>query len=90
MKFDHDREWSAAARPEEARQEGFVAVPEIFHVFDVNGIRCGSAKSHTSLLSLMGHRICVSAGYTAVALLVKIHRSWGSGTCTSRKRASPY
>ena len=40
MQFDHDRERSAAARLEETRQQRFVAVPEIFHVCDVNVIGC--------------------------------------------------
>src|SRR5262249_41500073 len=64
VQFDHNRERSAAARLEETRQQRFVAVPEIFHVFDINGIRRASADSHMRLLLLVGHSICVNLGYT--------------------------
>jgi hypothetical protein len=56
MQFDHDRERSTATRLEEARQQGFVTVPEIFDIFDVNGIRRASADSHVNLLFLIGPR----------------------------------
>src|SRR5215510_4692778 len=60
MQFDHDRERPAATRLEETRQQGFVAVSEIFHVFDVNSIGCASADSHARLLFL------IVLGYTSV------------------------
>ena len=84
MQFDHERERSTAARLEETGQQRFVTVPEIFHVCDINIIRCLCACCHASLLFLVGQRICVSAGYTAKGLLVKAHRSHDSNSGTSR------
>jgi hypothetical protein len=71
VQFDHDRERSTATRLEETRQQGLVAVAEIFYVFDVNSIGRLSTDSHTRFLFLIGHSICVSLGYTPVGLRVK-------------------
>src|SRR5262249_24751517 len=73
VQFDHDGEWSVAARLEDSRQQGCVAVAEIFHVGDVNVILC--ADCHVRLLCQVGHRICVIVGYTVMGLRVKPHHS---------------
>jgi len=54
VQFDHDGEWSAAARLKETRQQGLVPVPEIFYVFNVNLVGCLCADCHTSLPFLVG------------------------------------
>jgi hypothetical protein len=74
VQFDHDGEWSAAARREETRQQGLIAVSEIFHVCNVNVICCLCTGGHVSLLFLVSHRIGVGVGYTAMGLLVKPQR----------------
>ena len=74
VQFDHEREWSAAARREEPRQQGLITVSEIFHVGDVHVIGCLCTGGHGSLLSLMGHRLCVGVGYTVMGLPVKPRR----------------
>jgi hypothetical protein len=52
MQFDDEREGAAALWLMEARQQGLVAVPEIFDVFDVNIVRLTGADGHGRLLFL--------------------------------------
>src|SRR5438094_347684 len=49
VQLDHDRERSAAAWLEEARQQRFVPMSEIFHIRDIDVIRHLRACCHASL-----------------------------------------
>jgi hypothetical protein len=64
VQLDEEREGARALWLMEARQQGRVAVPEIFDVFDGNVVRLTGADGHGRLLFLGGTKIRMGVGYT--------------------------